>query len=192
MMWWLLNEWEDRNNWEMIVVFANTGKEAEETLFFVDECAQEWNIPIVWVEGYPSKKGKGWSVEHKVVTYETASRNGEPFEALISRLGIPSENAPFCSYQLKRLPIESYCKSIGFTKFHKAIGIRIDEPIRLDKDWKKKKIFYPLAGINPTKKRDIVLWWKKQSFDLRIHNDEGNCDNCWKKDFPRLARNACN
>ena len=50
MTWWLLNEWEDRGNWEMIVVFANTGKEVEGTLFFVDECAAEWGIDIIWVE----------------------------------------------------------------------------------------------------------------------------------------------
>lgn len=189
MLWWLWNCWEQRNDWEILVVFANTGKEVENTLFFVDECSQEWNIPIVWVEGYPSEEGKGWKVEHKVVTYETASRKGEPFEALIKRIGIPCDNAPFCSDQMKKKAIESYCKSIGFDDFYKAIGIRIDEPTRLKKTWEEEKIFYPLAGINPMKKRDIILWWQEQPFDLDIHPDEGNCDNCWKKDYPRLVRN---
>jgi 3'-phosphoadenosine 5'-phosphosulfate sulfotransferase (PAPS reductase)/FAD synthetase len=49
MTWWLLNEWKDRDQYEMIVVFANTGKEVEGTLFFVDECANEWGIDIIWV-----------------------------------------------------------------------------------------------------------------------------------------------
>ena len=38
MLWWLFNKWDDRHNWEMVVVFANTGKENKGTLFFVDEC----------------------------------------------------------------------------------------------------------------------------------------------------------
>lgn len=32
MLWWLINCWEDRSCWEIIVVFANTGKEHEKTL----------------------------------------------------------------------------------------------------------------------------------------------------------------
>jgi 3'-phosphoadenosine 5'-phosphosulfate sulfotransferase (PAPS reductase)/FAD synthetase len=119
MTWYLFNEWPERDNWDKIVVFANTGKEAEGTLFFIDECAQEWGIPIVWVEasridseGIPLSK-KGYKVGHKIVTYETASRNGEPFEEMISMLGVPASGAPFCSNQLKTFPINSYMKSIG-------------------------------------------------------------------------------
>lgn len=187
MLWWLLNEWGKRHEYEILVVFANTGKEVEGTLFFVDECTQEWNIPIVWVEGYPSEKGKGWAVNHKIVTYETASRNGEPFEAMIARLGIPSTNSPFCSDQLKKAAIESFLKSIGWKDAIIAIGKRIDEPKRLKK--RRNNVILPFADIKPTTKIEVMEWWQKQSFDLNIHPDEGNCDNCWKKDFPRLVRN---
>lgn len=193
MLWWLMNEWEDRHNWEIIVVFANTGKEAEGTLYFVDECSQEWNIPIWWVEGYPSEEGKGWKVVHKVVDFETASRNGEPFEAMISRLGIPSSNAPFCSYQLKKHAIESFLESIGWVDYYTAIGIRVDEPNRLPENEKiglDNKKMYPLAYMNPKMKRDVSMWWHEQTFNLNIHPDDGNCDNCWKKDMKRLVRNA--
>jgi 3'-phosphoadenosine 5'-phosphosulfate sulfotransferase (PAPS reductase)/FAD synthetase len=44
MLWWLFNEWEDRENWEMLVVFANTGKETSETLVFVHQCSWRWGI----------------------------------------------------------------------------------------------------------------------------------------------------
>jgi len=195
MTWWLLNIWEDRHNWEMLIVFANTGLEAEGTLFFIDECAAEWNIPIIWVEGvYKDATGKpfskkGWTVKHRIVTYETASRKGEPFEELISLLGIPSTEVPFCSFQLKKKAIESFVKEIGWKNYYIAIGVRIDEPLRINEKRGKKRIMYPLAELNPTTKRQVSEWWGKQSFDLPIHPDEGNCVNCWKKDFPRLARN---
>lgn len=199
MLWWLMNEWPDRHNWEIVVVFANTGKEHPETLLFVHRCAIKWGIEIVWVEAVhvQSSKGGWWGVRHKVVDYFSASRgqalvNGgfeeTPFEQMISKLGIPSSIAPFCSDQLKRKPIESYLKSIGWKNYYKAIGIRIDEIDRASENWKKKKIFYPLCGVNPTKKTVIVTWWGGQEFDLEVPEDLGNCDGCWKKDMVRLAR----
>lgn len=191
MLWWLMNEWEDRNNWEMIVVFANTGKEVEGTLFFVDECSQEWDIPVVWVEakckdgnGIPFSK-KGWAVKHKIVDYETASRKGEPFEEMISVLGIPSSEVPFCSKQLKRLAIESYARSIGWEGYVVAVGIRVDETRPIN----RSRCIYPLIDLNPKSKIEIIIWWMQQTFNLDIHADDGNCDNCHKKDDLRLVRN---
>lgn len=198
MMYWILFEWEDRHNWEIVVVFANTGKEDERTLEFVEQCSINWGIDIVWVESkHTNKKGvpfsiKGWSVKHKIVNFKTASRNGEPFEEMIQQLGIPSTNAPFCSDQLKRKPIESYLKSIGWKNYYKAIGIRVDEIDRMNENFKKLKIKYFLIKENPKTKKDILYWWKQQIFDLKVHSDFGNCDNCWKKDLPRLVRNSKN
>lgn len=189
MLWWLLNEWEDRHNWEIIVVFANTGKEVEGTLFFVDECSQEWGVEIIWVEAVPVSE-KGWAVEAKIVNYETASRNGEPFEAMIKKLGIPNAPAPFCSPQLKREAILAYARQIGWKDFAVAIGVRYDEADRVNRENKKQNVLYPLVDLNPKTKRQISEWWLKQPFDLNIHPDDGNCDNCWKKDDIRLARNA--
>jgi len=195
MTWWLMNEWGDRVNWDIIIVFANTGKEVEGTLFFIDECAAEWGLDIVWVEakckdenGIPFSE-KGWKVKHKVVTYETASRNGEPFEEMISVLGIPSTNAPFCSKQLKKLAIDSYAEFIGWKDYKVAIGIRIDEPKRLINYKDRPDVLLPLATLNPKYKIEIIIWWYSQMFDLDIHPDDGNCDNCWKKGDLVLTRN---
>lgn len=55
------------------VVFANTGKEREETLRFVHECSIEWGVKIRWVEWRDSKPG------FAEVGYNSASRLGEPF-----------------------------------------------------------------------------------------------------------------
>lgn len=197
MLWWLFNQWEDRHNWDIVVVFANTGKEKEGTLFFVDECAQEWNIPIVWVEAmHKDENGntfspKGWAVRSKVVTYETASRNGEPFEEMISVLGIPSASASFCSPQLKKKAIRDYVERVlGWKKwsYQVAIGIRDDEPDRQKERDADQNIMQPLAKLFPVGKPWILDWWTQQPFDLDIHADDGNCDACWKKDLPRHCR----
>jgi hypothetical protein len=203
MTWWIMNEWKDRENYDIKVVFANTGLEDEGTLEFVRECDNRWNLDIVWVEarhrnenGVPFSE-KGWAVKHQVVSFETAARatklaNGEwswtPYEEMISVLGIPSTNSPFCSPQLKRFAIESYARSIGWEDYYKAIGIRIDEVDRCNENWRKEKIKYFLINPHPTFKREITRWWEDQDFDLDIDPDLGNCKACWKKDMPRLVR----
>jgi len=195
MLWYLFNEWKERDEWDKVVTFANTGLEAEGTLFFIDECSQEWNIPITWVEAKCKDENgntfsqKGWKVSHKIVNFETASRNGEPFEEMISILGIPRTQEPYCSRQLKVSAMQSYLKSIGWNDYHTAIGIRFDELRRLSSNSVQQKIIYPFAEIFPVTKSMVSEWWQKQPFNLEIHPDEGNCVNCWKKDFPRLARN---
>jgi 3'-phosphoadenosine 5'-phosphosulfate sulfotransferase (PAPS reductase)/FAD synthetase len=41
---------------DVVVAFANTGKEREETLRFVHECGVRWNVKIRWVEWRPDNK----------------------------------------------------------------------------------------------------------------------------------------
>ncbi|MFA5151265.1 MAG: hypothetical protein WC554_01770 [Clostridia bacterium] len=193
MLYWCLYNLSYK--YEMIIVFANTGKEVEGTLKFVQECALYWNIQIHWVEAsFKDENGKlysrrGWKVKHKVVDYYSASRNGEPFEEMCSILGIPSTNAPFCSDQLKRKVIESFLKSIGWKNYYKAIGIRMDEFDRINPKYKEKRIIYPLIQLIPTIKEVVLAWWEIQSFNLEINPDDGNCNECWKKDILRLVRN---
>ena len=69
------------------VTFANTGKEMPQTLDFVNDVAQKWEVDIVWLERFAreareDEKNK-YVYETKVVDYKSASRNGEPFAALI-------------------------------------------------------------------------------------------------------------
>lgn len=198
MLWWLWNIWDKRHEYEIIVVFANTGKETSETLAFVHKCSWKWNIPVVWIEAtHKDENGKtyskkGWKVKCKIVDYFSASRKGEPFEEMISVLGIPSTNAPFCSKQLKKSAIESYCKAIGWKDYYKAIGLRTDEKKRMDAKFIKNKVLYPFILLNPQTKKSVNAWWDANDFNLENDIDLGNCDNCWKKDLPRLARNARN
>lgn len=198
MLWYLFNEWSERYNWDIVVVFANTGKEALGTLDFARDCAVNWDIPIVWIEArHLDDNGNRYSkrarrVSFKVVDYNLAARKGEPFEEMISVLGIPSTNAPLCSDQLKTKAIHEYCKSLGWKKYYKALGMRYDEPKRIKPNAEKLRILYPLVSDTVMSKYDILAWWANQPFDLKIKKGQGNCDNCWKKSTKHLVENAKN
>jgi len=164
-------------DYNKLVVFANTGKELEKTLQFVDKCDKEFNLNVVWVEALVNQeKGKG--SDFKIVSFETAARDGKPFEDVIKKFGLPSKLYRHCTRDLKEVPIHKYAKHFfGSKKYLTAIGIRADEKHRVGADAHK---IYPLndAGIS---ERDIREWWDKQSFDLEIKDYEGNCDGCFLK-----------
>lgn len=170
--------------YEIIYIFANTGKERYETLDFVNECANKWSIEIIWVEANINPIiNRG--TRATVVNYNSASRNGEPFEAMIKKYGIPNVAFPHCTRELKAVTIRSYIKSIGWKYYDTAIGIRADEIDRINPNAKKLGYFYPLVESGVTK-RDIYKFWDKQQFDLQLYQHEGNCDLCFKKSFRKL------
>lgn len=166
---------------EAIVCFANTGKEDEATLKFVNDCAVNWNVPIVWLEYRNAEETKDrWTQ----VTYETASRNGEPFEALITKRNyLPNPVSRFCTGEMKVLTIERYMKSIGRPDFETMIGIRADEPRRIVKMRGNKLM--PLADDGKTQ-YDVQAFWKSAPFNLGLKFIDGvtalgNCDLCFLK-----------
>ena len=166
-----------RNKREIITIFANTGKEREETLEFVNQCDKSFGFKTNWIESY-QHHGQRKSPGFRIVDFESASRNGEPFEDMIKKHGIPNVSFPHCSRELKKRPIENFLKKIGVNEYDMALGIRLDEPKRLTP---KPKIIYPLHREFPTTKLMVNQWWSKQPFDLRLKDYEGNCDLCWKK-----------
>ena len=160
----------------LLFVFANTGKENEETLDFVNKCDKEFSLNVVWLEASVNpEKGKGTG--YKVVDYKTASRNGEPFEDVIKKYGLPSRLYRHCTRELKDVPIHKYAKSIFESKYKTAVGIRADEKHRISK---RKDFIYPLADMNIDEKF-IRNWWSKQPFDLKLKDYQGNCDFCFLK-----------
>ena len=173
---------------EARVCFANTGKEDEMTLRFVDRCAQEWEIPITWVEYINADETKD---RFRVVDFETASRNGEPFEAIIrKRNHLPNPVSRFCTVELKVRTIHRYLKSIGWTEWESMLGIRADEQRRLAKigqqDYgKHEEKLAPLGRVGITKEM-VGEFWKAMPFDLELPNMNGvtmhgNCDLCYLK-----------
>jgi hypothetical protein len=167
-------------------VFANTGKEREETLIFLDRCQQEWGLEVTWVEAVTHMR-EGIACTHRIVDFPNASRHGEPFEQMIRKYGIPNMNYLHCTRELKANAIRSYMQSIGWTDYKIAQGIRADEPRRSKP---KDGIIYPLVHIWPTMKWEILDWWNKQPFDLQLKDHQGNCDCCHKKNINKLVRIA--
>lgn len=183
--WLKENKQGDFNNIE--IVFANTGQEYEETLEFVDRCDREFNLGVVWVEAkvyHGERKGTGF----KIVNFETASRNGEPYEEVIKKFGIPNQSHPICTRELKLRPIQAYLRHKGWKKkdYVTALGIRTDEPHRISSRCEEDNIIYPLIEYHPVDKPFINEWWMKQKFNLYLPEHKGNCKWCWKKSKRKL------
>lgn len=166
------------------VVFANTGREMPQTLDFVQECADRWNVPITWLE-YTKKTGK---VGFNIVTRETAAENGEPFkEALQQPKILPNVHRRFCTQELKVKTIKRYLVSIGWKQWIQAIGIRADEQRRVKASKEKRwDNWYPLFDAGATQ-ATVMDFWGKQDFDLRVMKGAGNCDGCFLKSEATLS-----
>ena len=164
-------------NYNKAYVYANTGKEHENTLKFIDQCDKEWGLGIVWIEAdVVHKKGKG--TKYKVVNFETASRNGEPFEEVIKKYGLPSKLYRHCTRELKEVPMHKFAKDhFGSKDYKTALGIRADEQHRISTNL---DYIYPLNTLQLDEKF-IRQWWDKQSFNLELKDYQGNCDLCFLK-----------
>ena len=168
---------------EYLVTFQNTGKEMPQTLDFINECDKRWGLNIVWLE---YRYGNNF----EVVTYETASRNGRPFEEMIAHNKcLPNTMMRFCTKEMKINTLKRYCKSVGITEWNHFVGIRYDEPRR----WGKTSSFpeymtveHPLVKWKVIK-ADVLTWWKQQPFDLMVNEPYGNCDGCFLKGKGKLS-----
>lgn len=184
---WLLDNKSDE--YDIKVVFANTGQEHEKTLEFVHRCDEEFGFGTVWVESV-AHPGVKKSSSHRIVDFASASRSGEPFEAVIAKYGIPNASFPHCTRELKLNPMYSYMASIGWESgsYETAIGIRTDETRRVSATAGGARIVYPLIDWIPTDKIDVNDWWDEQAFNLEIQEHQGNCTWCWKKSFSKHFR----
>lgn len=165
---------------EVVVVFANTGQETEQTLIFVKWFEDYYGIPVVWLEGV-TEHGKRKGNTHRITDYYNASRDGEPFADMIRKYGIPNKAYPHCTRELKLNPMASYLRSLGWKEYDTAVGIRVDEIDRMSAKAKKNRVFYPLIKHWPMTKPDINAFWATQPYRLDLKGFEGNCKWCWKK-----------
>lgn len=178
MLWRVLQAHDMNLPIDAKVIFCNTGKEHEATLDFVQDIEKQWNVPIVWLEFVREQP------KFKIVNYDTASRNGEPFAEMIEmKQFLPNSVMRFCTTELKIHPITRYMAATGYEEFQTFAGIRADEPRRVVK--LRETLHAPLA-IAGVRQADVQAFWKANSFDLGIEFRDkvtplGNCDLCFMK-----------
>ena len=165
-------------------IFANTGKERAETLDFVQALTEQWGVPVTWLEfGYEAHGNPKYRV--RVVSRQTASLAGEPFDAMLSAVSyMPSVTERICTSELKVQTIDRFlwqARKLTKRQTRKLIGFRWDEPAR----WKPAlyqefAVAYPMVEAGVTR-ADVDAFWQAQPFDLAIPSERGNCDLCYLK-----------
>lgn len=188
MLWRVLQAHDMSLPKDAVVCFANTGREDEATLRFVQACSERWDVPITWLEYQQAEP------RFKVVSFEAANRDGKPFEEIIEQRGgvLPNRVARFCSSELKTRTMHRYLKRQGWSEWDTLIGIRADEPRRVAKfranpkpEGKHEEVWMPLAA-DSVSAHDVGAFWRSQPFDLELPNIQGktmhgNCDLCYLK-----------
>ena len=172
---------------DAVVCFANTGKEAEETLEFVKRCGDEWGVKIHWLEYTPHEETRK---RFRVVDFETASRNGEPLESVIrAKNYLPNPVSRFCTIETKIRTIANFLLAADMAETQAEgermswVGIRADEPRRAAKIADKSRLPLFVAGVDV---HEVGEFWSRQPFRLEMptHNGKtlaGNCDLCFMK-----------
>lgn len=166
----------------IVVVFANTGQEHEQTLRFIGRVEEWLGLTIVGLEARVDPQ-HGAGTVHAHVDFTTASRDGAPFEAVVKKYGLPGPGYLHCTRELKARPIRSYVETeLEWPRgtYSMAIGIRADEIDRVSATAEKEGIVYPLIDEGVTK-ADVLEFWQAQAFDLYLPEHLGNCVWCWKK-----------
>lgn len=209
MLWRILQAHGGALPPDVKVVFCNTGKERPETLGFVERCSAEWGMPVVWLEyrytetAYP-QPDPATVLGHSfaVVNYASASRNGEPFDAVIRALGgyrkacgkgpvLPNVVARFCTTEMKVRTLARYAGIAGWGDgWSNAVGLRADEPKRVAKARASRnpwEVELPLsdAGVGEP---EVMAFWRAAPFDLQLESYEGNCDGCFLKSQGKLVK----
>lgn len=189
MLWRILQAHGGTLPDDVVVAFANTGREMPATLDFVQACGEWWGVPIVWLE-FTHRAKDGFSV----VGHNSAARAGEPFEAFLAgNSALPNPVQRSCTTELKIRTVKRWTVAeAGFLHWKMVIGLRVDEPNRVAKKRKPSKDRWtnsmPLAdaGID---KPTVLEFWRNQPFDLRLAGPwEGNCDGCFLKSKASIFR----
>lgn len=195
MLWRILQAHGGTLPDDVHVCFANTGKEREETLRFVHECSTRWGVRVRWLEWAKRRRGDPWEDGFTEVGFNSASRNGEPFAAVIAdRQMLPNPVTRFCTQQLKIRTQEMFMRAQGYDRWNNAVGLRFDEMRRvfrqIERNEKKIDRFTAIMPLAKARVREpeIIAWWAQQPFNLTIRGFEGNCDLCFLKAERTLMR----
>jgi 3'-phosphoadenosine 5'-phosphosulfate sulfotransferase (PAPS reductase)/FAD synthetase len=195
LLWEILNAHGGELPPDVYAAFENTGKEDPRTLDFVQQLTERWGVHITWLE-YRYEPGRHY---YEVVSHNSASRNGEPFDQLIqARKFLPNPVNRFCSIEMKIRTCYRWVRAeLGWDHWTTIIGLRADEPRRVAKMKQRNaagkdrfEAEAPLAVAGVTK-RDVAEFWERQPFDLALPNVNGstplgNCDLCFMKSWQTI------
>jgi 3'-phosphoadenosine 5'-phosphosulfate sulfotransferase (PAPS reductase)/FAD synthetase len=200
MLWKIIEAHDGELPSDVKVIFSNTGKEMPQTLDFVQACSDNWGVDIVWLELAEMSRAeneKNFKKSYKVVDYESASRNGEPFDILLDAMpAIPNAVGRYCTAEMKIRPMTQYIIDAGYeTPVLTMVGIRGDEVRRAKKiqgtvsNGQEKHCPLYLSAVTAA---DVGHFWEQQNFDLELPNnngvtDWGNCDLCFLKGKSKRA-----
>lgn len=202
MLWMILCAHGGQLPEGVYITFANTGLEREETLRFVHECATRWGQRVYWLEWKDRESAKTPPEDRfDLVGFNSASRNGEPFRALIRRKRyLPNAVSRFCTAELKIDTMKQFMLAQGHENWTNVVGLRADEMRRIVKQQKRNeegkerwRSAWPMLKDEITS-RDIWRFWLgkninpreldhplPQGFDLGLWPYEGNCSYCFLK-----------
>lgn len=191
MLWNILQAYKGKLPDDVRVCFANTGREIEQTLSFVNNCSEHWDIKIHWLELEIADERPVYRT--KEVDYESASRNGEPFENLIDRKKyLPNPAKRFCTEELKINVFKRFMQE-KYDSWFNVVGLRYDEPRRVANVKKRNNEQQKWITIAPMYDArhsisHVNNFWNKQNFDLQLvnmngRNPFGNCDLCFLKNL---------
>ena len=178
----------------VLVAFANTGREMPETLDFVRDCSKQFGVDIMWLEYQRHEEpAQRW----KRVSFETAARAGEPFDALLAgKKFLPNVVARFCTQDLKIRPMRDFARSQGWDHWTNVVGLRADEryrvaSIKASAERERWDIAVPLAAAGISK-HDVSAFWADRNWGLKLPTINGatpmgNCDCCFLKGEATIA-----
>lgn len=179
----------------VFVIFCNTGLEHDSTYEFIHQIEEEWT-DIIWLE-YDKWEDSKHRHGYKIVNYETASRDGEPFRKLIQenktkdgKPYMPNPRTRICTQYLKINSKYRFCKENGIKEWDNLVGLRYDEPRRVNniKSWYKcETVSAPMYHAEHDI-YDVMEFWNTHHFDLGIPSKEfTNCVGCFLKSYKTLS-----
>lgn len=169
-------------------IFMDTGAEHPETYEFIRKVDVSLGLNLKCLKAKINPQmGKG--TEYEVLTSDEIGYDLSLFSEFVSKYGVPYyPNGASCTHMLKNVPFYKYCdKTYGKGKYETWIGIRADEPRRLNRKVENRKY---LADISDKDKEDILNHWELKSFNLDIPEWLGNCVFCIHKKWSKLALSA--
>ncbi|MBO2563766.1 phage N-6-adenine-methyltransferase [Shewanella algae] len=169
-------------------IFCDTGAEHPATYEFIKQCDEYFGLNLVCLRGVFDTP-LGTANHYKVGGTEIIGPDCEPFAGMMQKYGTPyAPSGGMCSRAMKEEIYTQYCnKKYGRGQYETWLGIRIDEPARLNTKERKKRVLCYLAEISDFDKQDILDWWQAMPFNLQLEEHLGNCVFCIKKSINKVA-----